>query len=60
MQQALSEAGGQLKELQQMRQKEIWQLLHHWSLKVYNAARFEDSGSHSKPRVGPLRLTLPC
>jgi len=38
MQQALSEAGGQLKELQQMRQKEIWQLLHHWSLKVCNAA----------------------
>lgn len=36
MQQKFCEVETELKTLQQMRQKDIWQLLNHWSQKVGN------------------------
>ena len=40
LQQQFSEVDVQLKTLQQTRQKDIWQLLHRWSLKVSNMTVF--------------------
>ena len=36
MQLRFDEVGAQLKVLQLQRQKDIWQLLHRWSVKVSN------------------------